>query len=629
METGRPPAIPRPPDELEQALGLLGKRRLVLSIHDQSFPSLPGDDTGRGTPYSAGGKGLLHFARSLGFNGLQLGPQGQTSRINPSPYDGSLFSRNFLSIDLRSVADDPRWAGLLRRRTLENIVEHNPRPDGKRVPYAYVFDAYCAALGELCGRYLERLQQGDPAARSIDQELAAFRTRHGWLYHDALYEALCTEHGHIHWRTWPQTGAASWDHLLCCPAPQAEDFCAARRADIEARHRRVIVRYELSQLSAQRQHEDFQRLAASWGVKLYGDVQVGMSPRDTWSRQRLLLAGYRLGAPPSRTNPEGQPWNHAVFDPEQYWAEGGKPGPVLRFLSERLGKMLQEFDGLRIDHPHGLVCPWVYRADDPDAFHAVQNGARLFASPGLAEHPGLGRYAIVGAHQLSQDVGTLRHGDHWVRTLDAAQVERYAVLMDALVAEARARGRETDDILCEVLSTQPYPLARVMERHRMGRFRVTQKARLDDPHDVYRSESARPEDWIMAGNHDTPPIWRLARSWHGSAEGKARASHLARRLRPDGGAEALAEELAADPWKLVDDVYNVPGTVSEHNWTLRVPSGYLRDYPAQAARGEALNLPYALALALRSRGAGFAAEHRALIARLQVLAAWRAPGSDS
>ena len=82
------------------ALAALNVRNLVLSIHDPSFPSAPGEDTGRGSPYSEGGMGFLEFARELGFNGIQLGPQGQTSEDNPSPYDGTLFSRNVLNVAL-------------------------------------------------------------------------------------------------------------------------------------------------------------------------------------------------------------------------------------------------------------------------------------------------------------------------------------------------------------------------------------------------------------------------------------------------------------------------------------------------------------------------------------------------
>src|SRR5262249_14113410 len=67
------------------ALAALDVRNLVLGIHDPSFPSEPFEDTGRGSPYTRGATRFLEFIRELGFTGIQLGPQGQTSESNASP----------------------------------------------------------------------------------------------------------------------------------------------------------------------------------------------------------------------------------------------------------------------------------------------------------------------------------------------------------------------------------------------------------------------------------------------------------------------------------------------------------------------------------------------------------------
>ena len=51
------------------------------------------------------------------------------------------------------------------------------------------------------------------------------------------------------------------------------------------------------------------------------------------------------------------------------------------------------------------------------------------------------------------------------------------------------------------------------------------------------------------------------------------------------------------------EAYNVPGSTSEENWSLRVPPDYERLYRERALRGEALDLGRVLALALAARGA--------------------------
>ncbi len=113
---------------LAEALRLLGKTDLLLAVHDASFPGQPGEDCARGSPYGEGALALACLARQLGFTGLLLGPQGQTSAVNRSPYDGSLFSRNVLSLDLKAMVA----AGLLTEPSWRRLLADNPRPDGQR-----------------------------------------------------------------------------------------------------------------------------------------------------------------------------------------------------------------------------------------------------------------------------------------------------------------------------------------------------------------------------------------------------------------------------------------------------------------------------------------------------------------
>src|SRR5262249_2032061 len=159
----------------------------------------------------------------------------------------------------------------------------------------------------------------------------------------------------------------------------------------------------------------------------------------------------------------------------------------------------------------------------------------------------LARYDIARSGQI--DEGELPWAEGRVRELGDDQVRLYSALFDVLVEEVRARGRNIDAIACEVLSTQPYPLKRVIERFGLGRFRVTQKVDLARPDDVYRSENARPEDWILVGNHDTRSIWSLVEGWMKSGTAKDHASYLASILEPrdERSRQALRTRLASDP----------------------------------------------------------------------------------
>jgi 4-alpha-glucanotransferase len=587
----------------------LGVDRLVLQIHDASFPSEPDEDLGRGSPYTRGAERFLEWAAGLGFDAIQFGPRGMTSPGNPSPYDATIFSRNPLDLPLLKFAGQ----GRLSRATWESIRRSLPPPVGGVVPYPRVYAAYLRALAEIAAT-------ATPADRASAREFLT--AGESWLVPDALYQALSREHGSYSWHEWHRGAAApqaALDRDLFDPPPGQERAAADRLGELRARYEREIEDYALIQWLLAEEHRALRDRLSRLGLALYGDLQVGLSFQDTWARRRVFLRGYRLGAPPSRTNPQGQPWGYAVLDPAQF-GTAATPGPALVLVRERIARVLAECDGLRIDHPHGWVDPWVYRSDDPDPFHAVQNGGRLFSSP---EVPALAQFAIARPDQIDRD--ELPNADGRVRQLDDGQVRRYSILVDEIVSQQQAAGRRTE-MACEVLSTLPYPVGRVMERHGIGRFRVTQKIDLANPADVYRIENAQPQDWIMLGTHDTPPIWRLADEWQGSERARNWGQYLAGLLAAPADRAALADKIAGDAGQLVQACfaallasrarnvvvffpdlfgltarYNEPGVVSDANWSLRVPADFEAQFDRERRRGRALDVNACAKLAMQAK----------------------------
>ena len=558
-----------------EGLAKLGIRRLLLAIHDVSFPSDPGEDLGRGSPATRAAERLFAYAASLGFTGIQLGPQGQTSRDNPSPYDGAIFSRHLGNVSAQAWAElvDDAELATWRLRIPGGPAQHEHAWDGSRALRA-------VAHAELVAGAWPELRE----------ELAAFRRDNPWCDRDGLYDALALAHGVEHHRAWPAEQRDLWSP----PNP-------ALVAALTAAHAEAIDRFAFGQLLAHREHARVRGDLARHELALYGDLQVGYADRDVWIFRSVFFDGYRMGAPPSRTNPEGQPWNYPVLDPVQLRGDAGA------LVAARFDSAFERYDSMRIDHPHGLVCPWIYLADTPDPIAAVQAGARLYDSPDLPDHPRLAAVAIARPEQLDRTLP--RYADAWVKDLEPAQIDRYAILFDMLVAAARRHGRDPLDLSCEVLSTMPRPLGEMLRRTGLGRWRITQKANLAEPRDVYRAENAEQRDWVMLGNHDTAPVFALIRSWT-PAQRDTWARHLAAVLRlarperladPRFFATAMLAELFASRAENVsiffadlfgfEERFNVPGLVDAANWTLRLPHDF-------AARGTALDIELAIELAL-------------------------------
>lgn len=548
--------------DIKQGLERLGIKRLVLQIHDPAFPSLADEDTGRGSPNSQGASEFIRFLTQFGFNGIQFGPQGQTARSAPCPYDGRLFPHDFRSIALKPLVEDDYWRGILSHETLDGIVRG--RPAGThRTHHEYAWDEISAALDEAFACFRARGSSNS----GIDRDFAAFcQSNQSWLAKD-------------------HTGSISEKAAF----PQ---FVLDQQ--------RKVLRRSFPELS------------------FYGDLQIGMAYDDAREFAALFHPDYLMGAPPSRTNPEGQPWGYAVFHPESI-----RSGAAQDFLRRRVQRMLSGFDGVRIDHPHGMVCPWVYRRDVQPPHVAVRSGSRLHESPDVAGHPELAEFAIASADQIDRSVEPF--GESWVKDLTEEQVRRYSVLMDVVLDCVREAGGDlTSDVACEVLSTLPYPLRRVMEHHGLGRFRVIQKAKLDDPDDVYRIERACPNDWIMMGNHDTPPIWMLARGWCDGQRALDWGEYLAERLLvSEAERPGFVRSVASSPGELVHALfaamlaskaqhlsvfftdllgmsgfYNSPGVVNDTNWTLRVPPDFADQYSRNCRQRKALDVGRCVQMAL-------------------------------
>jgi 4-alpha-glucanotransferase len=541
--------------------------------------------------------------------------------VNPSPYDGAQWTRSPSSIALGTLldGDDVEWRRLADG-FLQPAVDARPAGPPDRVQYAHAWHA----TRNILARLHDRLRADPARTPALVARFGRFCAEHGAaLAADSEFEALTAEHATDEWRRWPAVDRDLWS-----PNAAVAGTVTARRQALHATRAREIQRHQFGQFLLGEQHRAWRTAAGGTeAIALFGDLQIGFSHRDVWSRRALFRRDYLMGAPPSRTNPAGQAWGYPVLDPDRYRNADGSTGPVLDLVLGRVARMLDDFDGLRVDHPHGLICPWVYDAADPDPAAAVGRGARLFESPDLPDHPRLAALAIPTHAQLSADPGIARYADDWVRELSEQQVDRYGVLFDGMMAQVRAAGRSVADVICEVLSTWPYPLRRVMQRHGLGRFRVTQKADLARADDVYRAENAAPHDWVMVGNHDTPPIWALARQWRGNAAEAAWTAHLAERLMPDPVLRPrLAHWLAADPRHLcqgmfaelfasraqrvsvffadlfgVEQVYNRPGVVSDDNWSLRLPPDFQALYRTRVAAAAAFDVPLALALACAAR----------------------------
>ncbi len=570
---------------IRKALQALGKKNFVFIMHNGSFPSVEGENTGFGTINSNGGKNFLNYASGL-FDAIQMGPAGKTKTSDSSPYTGTIFSNNPLFIDLKSLTTK-KWHNILSDKTFEDIVENNPNKNTNRTSYSYITKKQAEALSEA---YENFLKLND---KELNKEFEQYKKENdSWLSKDSLYEALSIEHGTDFWPKWK----SAMDKNLFNPKTEEEKTAYEKRIDeVSVQYAKEIDKYKFIQFVLNKQNMETKKFADSKGIKMIADRQVAFSDRDTWAYQSLFLEGWSLGCPPDYFSKDGQAWGFPVINPEKLYNEDGSLGEAGILMKNLFKKMFKENPGgVRIDHIVGLIDPWVYKAGKKPM--PEQGAGRLYSSP---EHPELNKYAIAKLEDLDNTLSSDK--EKRVKTLSKDQIKLYGRLIEKIViAAAKEEGLTKDSIVCEDLGTLTNPVAAVMKEYELLGMRLTQFTVPTEDDDPYRCKNITEKCWAMVGTHDNQPITIWAKNMIHTHEGYLHVKNLVEDLfKEEQDKDALIVKMTNDAeflkeTKLVelfackaeniqmfftdffnmDKTYNTPGTSGDKNWSLRLPDNF-------------------------------------------------------
>lgn len=605
---------------IRKALKVLGKKNLAFIMHNGSFPSVQGQNTGFGSINTDAGKEFIEYVSGL-FDAIQLGPAGKTKSCDSSPYTGTIFSDNPLFINLKELTTKA-WKNILSEETYNDIVNNNPNKGTNKTAYSYIYKRQNEALQEAFGNF-----KANPD-KKLQKEFEHFKRENDfWLDKDSLYEALSVEYNNDYWPLW----TSETDKNLFNPQSNEERMQFGERIkEIENKYADVIELYKFTQFVIAKQNEETRKFAKKHGIKMIADRQVAFSDRDCWAYQSLFLKGWCLGCPPDYFSKDGQAWGFPVMDPERMYNADGSLDDGGQLLKNLYKKMFRENPGgVRIDHIVGLIDPWVYKQGKKPKIE--QGAGRLYSSP---EHPELSKYAIARMEDLDTELTADK--EKRVKTLDKQQIKDYGRLIEKIViAAAKEEGLDKDSIVCEDLGTLTNPVAAVMKEFGLQGMKLTQFVEADKPKDPYRCCNIDEHCWAMVGTHDNEPIKMWADQNIHSHIGYLHAKNLVDDLFAEAenkddiivhltdDAEFLAQtklvELFASKAENIQifftdyfniyDVYNRPGTSGDANWSLRLPDNY--------KELNAINLANILKLAIIARGHEFADKNKKIVEKLE------------
>lgn len=632
---------------VKQALAVLDKENLSLIIHGVSFPSNPSEDTGTGTINSDGAKRLINFIEKIGFNSIQLGPDGKTKLGDLSPYISTIFSTNTLFINLAELTT-PEWAEILSKKTFENIVENNPNKDKAKLAYSYIYNKQDEALQEAFNTFKVKLNdkksKESKTINSISKKFDKFKKENNsWLHKDSLYEALSKKHNNDYWSLWND----KLDKNLFDAEHKGTKVAKDRIEEIENTYAKEIEFYKFCQFLANEQKIKTRKFALDHNIKTMADIQVAFSDRDYWSNKSLFLHGYYLGCPPDYFSEDGQTWGFPVLDPEKIFNKDGSLDEGGKFLKERFNKVFKENPGgARIDHAVGLIDPWVYRAGK--TAKPEDGGRRLYSSPDMEVFAKYSRIEVKDLNtyrSLKNSAVEPEKLDNILPPENEQRVNRaslenpevfkkYAEIVDIILQAAKDNGIDKKYIIFEDLGTITNPVAAVMEKLGLCGIRVTQFVTPDEPEHMYRGKNVAERHWITTGTHDNMPLLScIADLYKDHNLLEKHISYLTEDLIHENNStqkEAFSQKLRNDFKELVkaklaelfassskniqlfftdvfgiEEAYNKPGTSGDENWSLRLSNNFEELYFNKLHQNLGLNLPEVLKLAIESKGNDF------------------------
>ncbi|MEI8064335.1 MAG: 4-alpha-glucanotransferase [Verrucomicrobiota bacterium] len=514
------------------------------------FAMRTADDLGIGDTTAV--KEMIAWCHQHGLGLLQLLPINETGPDN-SPYNAI----SAMALEPTTIATTPAALPDLLPADFDRLVTGETRTALRSGPVRY--RQVKALKRELLWAAFQRAGQ-----RKV---VADFAKTNPWLPDYTLYRALLDENGgNDNWESWQA------EH-------QAPDSVPKALLEKLAECRQV---YAYGQWGAHEQWRDVRRFAETQGVALMGDIPFGVSrySADVWGNRELFDLTWSGGAPPE-----------PMFKPDEFTAKWGQNWgiPLYRWDEHKKHKFawwhrrVQQtsaiFHLFRIDHVLGFyrvfAFPWRpqenWQFTDLDEAQAAKrtNGRLPRFFPFADDTP---------AHQQAN----CRHGE-------------------ALLAMIREAAGETV-VVAEDLGVVPEYVRPNLAKLGIPGFKIPYWERNPDYTFVAGKEYPR-LSIVTPATHDHEPLAAYFRQlWNSHEAARAKQDHhnayitwleLQRFMQWAGGDEnnvpreftpALHEAfcrqvLASNSWLaifMITDVFaqemrfNVPGPISESNWTERL-----------------------------------------------------------
>lgn len=580
---------------IEPALKYLGVENMAMILHGSCNP-VAKNDLGVGSPNGEEAEKMIEFEKLHGFNSNQLGPMGEVTRGDISPYSASVFAINRLFIDVNLLTKD-EYANIFPREYVKALSVSYPQ-SSRMIEYSHFFDAFennDKIIKEAYKNFKARLRENNPNAKKLNEEYNAFKAKKGnILTKSAIFEVLSKTYGTRDFDVWE----SDIDRNLIQLLNEGNETALKRYKQLQLRSKEDINAYVFAQFLENKQLKDNKEFRDKVGFEYINDNLIGNDKSEEWMYNGVFLKDYRIGCPHGGANDGPQLWDIPMPDPKKLFNPDGSLGPSGQFIKNKIESELEYCENLRIDHALGLVDPFVYDKNSV-SIHNGQYNFDNFVGKNISNMPELDP-----------------QGDY------------KRVLKEIVLPILREHNISPNEVVWEDIGDQTETFKNIYSKE-LNLPGMTQ-LHWD------RGEGASRENWMLMGSHDEPSAISYVKedfaqknfdtpgsAWH--------VDYLSGFLNADPTRAKEREEmkqiLLYNPYERVkakfaelllcgkrvqipfsdffgiEERYNLKGQKSALNWKLRLGADYQDEYykNLESKNPTAINMPEILKMAVQAK----------------------------
>lgn len=576
----------------------LGVKNTRLIAFDFGMPAdvKKNIDTGIGSTWSKSGEDYINFVSMIaGINSIQLGPQGNLTKKDKSPYASSNFALGEHIIDPIKLTK-PGWGCILDEKTIRDISKEaveNPF----YVHYDKVLgqDSQDGSQAKMLDVAYENFKQLDEN-HSLKHEFKEFKKENAdWLDRFAVFELLCKINDGKNFSEWKN------DEQRNLYSEKISQECRERVINNLYENPENIdfaEKKKFFQFVADKQQKEAKQKYNKDGITLAGDCLIGFSDQEKWAYIDLFDKDYTLGTHDYRNGKRGaHNWGLPALNFDRLLKEANgddEEKPIHNLLEQKFDKFFERYDAIRLD------AAWQYK-----------NPMLIKKNVMISEPYPIGDNGKI---QYKYDLGMTIFN-----ILEKSAKKKYGENFDK------------ENVIAELLGPDSKPTENfVLEKDlgyglsHMTRWANdnwgTAKFYNNDPH--YRQMNIE----LSIGNHDVPSVVDLGNQaiHEKNPDFSNQPELLERNLKLEEKIETVPQFIAAkfaelflnkNQFYTYTDIMGLNERINEY-WSPRVPKDYERFYYQQAQNGYAINLPDALGKAITAKR-GKTAENSELLNKLK------------